>query len=1109
MRLRKLASISLCLMVAAVSLALMDVPPPALALSPGPGWSISSLARPTSFSLADDGFCQASGAAKICDTYVLTITNTGSEPALGPVTISDSLPAEVTAIRLEGMDVETGRPLSASEFGWTCSVSPQKCEYAGTVLPGDTLIVYVEVEVGLATGSALNSATVTGGGAVPVSTSKPLTTPTPIGDGLGETFGLADVGLEAHDIHGTLDQQADDHPYGVTATFHINTHIQTFFGGERRLQPSQQVKDIAVDLPLGFVGNPRAAARCTETQLIGVGAERTLCPAASRIGTALIYSEGGVGGSIARFDLISAVYNMVPEAGYPAQFGFKVFGKAVPLYASVVHSSSGYAVRVTTPGVPRALGVNGAALTFFGDPASANGDPSSSQVFFTNPGNCAADPLKTKMEADSWSEPSHWLSVESIVYPKITGCNLLQFEPETEMHAEVTQAEAPSGYEIKIKIPQNPNQFPVLATPQLKNVTMTLPAGMTISPGAGDGLTGCEATGPHGIDMPSNDPSSSERHPDEAGEGEAIGPDGMAHLVPGHCPQSSQIGTVEIATPVLESPLEGHVYVAQPQCGGTGQPGCTTADATNGNLFGIYLEAEGSGAVVKLKGSVSANPATGQLTARFLENPQLPVSEVTLHLKGGGRAPLANPRQCGEALANADLTPWSSPVTPDAIETAGFPVDWDGNGGPCPATLPFAPTLEAGATSPRAGQFGAFTLTVGRGDRQQDLRRLQVKLPMGVLGMLSKVPLCEEAQAAQGTCSEASRIGTTWVAAGSGPQPLWVQGRVYLTGPYAGAPFGLSIVVPAVAGPFNLGNVVVRSRIDAAPDTAQVTITSDPLPQLRDGLLLRIQKLNVAVDRENFTFNPTNCGAKHVEATLEAEQGASTNVSTPFAVEGCKNLPFKPSFKVSTGGHPSKALGASLDVKVTSSAGQANIGKVITSLPRQLPARLTTLQQACLAATFAQNPALCPAGSNVGTAKAVTPVLSVPLTGPAYLVSHGGAAFPDLVVILQGQGVRLDLTGSTNIAKGITTNTFAAVPDAPISSFELKLPMGRHSALAATLPAKAKGTLKGTPGGRTASSLCATKLTMPTTITGQNNARIRQSTRIAVTGCPRVKHKKH
>ena len=1074
---------SLCVAAIALSVGLGGAGH-AFAATPTPGWSISSLAQPTSFSAADNTLCQAGGGARICDTYVLTITNTGSAPALAPIAISDVLPTGLKTVGIEGHDLATGLPLSENEFGWACSAASARCEYAGPVLAGDTLVIKVDVEVVSATGSVVNSAKVEGGEAAPASTSAALTAPTRIGEET-ESFGLVDFGFEALDAYGAPDVQAGDHPHAVTTAFHLNTQIQQV-AGEPRIEPVQQAKDIAVDLPLGFVGDPRAAARCTEAELTGQSAERTLCPAASRVGTVLIYEEGGVSGTVGRFNLVSAIYNMVPDTGYPAQFGLKVLNKPVPLYANVVHTPSGYALRVVSPGVPRAIGVSGVALTFFGDPNTANGDPNATKAFFANPGNCTAGPLKTRIEADSWAEPGRWFSAESVAYPRITGCNLLQFEPTIEVNPEVTEAEGPSGYEINIKVPQSANRFPALATPELKNVTMTLPAGMTVSPGAADGLVGCEASGPHGIEMPSGG-----GYPNVAGEGEAIGPDGMAHLAPGHCPQASQIGTVRIVTPLLESPLEGHLYLAQPQCGGAGQPQCTTADATSGRLFGLYLEAEGSGVVVKLAGSMSANPATGQLTARFRETPQLPFSEVSLHIKGGARAPLANPRQCGNASSSGELTPWSTPATPDAIRSTWFPVDWDGNGGACPAGLPFAPTLAAGATNAAAGHFSPFTLTVGRGDRQQDLARLQVNMPPGLLGMLSKVALCEEPQAGQGACGPASQIGTTWVAAGSGPHPLWVSGRVYLTGSYGGSPFGLSIVVPAVAGPFNLGNVVVRSHIDVDPNTSALTITSDRLPQFLDGVPLRIQTLNVAVDRAGFIFNPTNCAGKQISATLEAEQGSSASVAAPFAVEGCKSLPFKPTFAVSTGAATSKGLGASLDVKVTSGAGQANIARVAVSLPKQLPSRLATIQHSCPAAAFASNPASCDPRSLVGIVKATTPVLPVALAGPAYLVSHGGAAFPDLVLVLQGEGVRIDLTGGINISKsGITSSTFASVPDAPIGSFELQLPRGPHSALTSN------GVM-----------LCGKTLTMPTTITGQNGAQIKQRTRIKVTGCPRVKKK--
>jgi hypothetical protein len=409
----------------------------------------------------------------------------------------------------------------------------------------------------------------------------------------------------------------------------------------------------------------------------------------------------------------------------------------------------------------------------------------------------------------------------------------------------------------------------------------------------------------------------------------------------------------------------------------------------------------------------------------------------------------------------------------------------------------FSPDFTAGTTNNEAGAFAPFSVSVSRPDGDQMVGAVSVTAPPGVAGMLPQVPLCGEPQAAQGLCPAASLIGHVTVVAGPGPFPVTVDGgQVFLTGPYRGAPFGLSIVVPAVAGPFNLGNVVVRAAVDVDPHTAQVTVVSGPLPTIVQGIPLQVRAVDVHLDRSGFVFNPTNCAPLAATGTIASAEGASAAVSSRFQAADCASLRFDPGFAVSTKGSTSKADGASLGVKITSGAGQANIAKVHVSLPGKLPSRLTTLQKACTEATFAQNPAACPAASVVGTARAVTPVLGVPLGGPAYLVSHGGAAFPDLVLVLQGEGVRLDLIGNTDIVKSVTTSTFASAPDVPVTSFELKLPEGPHSALATDLPVKAHG------------SLCGSKLLMPTTIVGQNGAETVRSVKIAVTGCrsAQIKH---
>jgi hypothetical protein len=386
--------------------------------------------------------------------------------------------------------------------------------------------------------------------------------------------------------------------------------------------------------------------------------------------------------------------------------------------------------------------------------------------------------------------------------------------------------------------------------------------------------------------------------------------------------------------------------------------------------------------------------------------------------------------------------------------------------------------------------------TITRPDGDQPLGAVSVTPPLGLLGILSQVPLCTGAQAAQVACPAASLVGHVTAVAGPGPDPVTVSGgQVFLTGPYKGAPFGLLIVVPAVAGPFDLGNVAVRATINADPHTARITIVSDPLPTILQGIPLDVRAINVSVDRPNFIFNPTSCSPLSSSATIASSEGASSTLSSRFQAADCASLAFRPRFTVSTQALTSHGSGASLKVALSMAGGQANIAKVAVKLPVQLPSRLTTLRQACVAAVFEANPASCPAGSVVGSATAVTPVLPVPVSGPAYLVSHGGEAFPDLVVVLQGDGVTLDLVGNTSITHGITASTFASVPDAPVSSFELRLPEGPHSVLGSNLPAKARG------------SLCSSKLVMPTTFTAQNGAVVTQSTRIAVTGCPKVRAK--
>ena len=919
-----------------------------------------------------------------------------------------------------------------------------------------------------------------------------------------QSFELTKASLEADAVSGGGDTLAGGHPNDVTASLEFSNVFQPPESQPEESQQAEPVENpraIVVELPAGFIGDPQATPKtCPENDLVrgfsGSEEEKTACPLESRVGVLSIDAEGRMtarGASSGEEGGPTSIYSITPQAGYPAVFAFQYAEKPVFMYATLVHTPSGYRVRVSAPGIVAALGLVGTSLTFFGDPATEDGTVGPHTAFLTNPADCSDGPLSTKIEADSWENPGRWVAKEVTTYPQITGCNLLQFEPTLEMAPSpstgegTSQADEPSAYDVDLKVPQK-SLFEESATPDLKDATATLPEGVSISPSAADGLGVCQEHGPEGIDIPES------RSGHEAGEGETIGPDGLPHMTPGHCPAASTIGTVQITTPLLPVPVTGHVFLAAPKCGGAGQPACTEASATNGELYGLYVEAEdrAAGVIVKIPGIVSANPSTGQLTGRFKENPQLPFSELQIHFHGGekGRAPLANPQSCGSFATTSTLTSWAGQERSAA--SPSFGVDWDGHGGACPATLPFVPGFEAGTINSPAGAFSPFVLSFSRNDREQDLAGLSVTLPPGLLAKIAGIPLCGEEQANAGTCGPASQLGVAGALAGPGPNPFYVSGgRVYLTTGYKNQPFGLSIVVPAVAGPFNLGNVVVRAAIEINPNTSQVTVTSDPLPQSRDGVPFRLRKVVTEINRPGFTFNPTNCSAQQITATITGAQNASAAVSSSFTATGCAGLPFGPSLTASTQGAAGpKGGGASLVVKVAQKAGEANIHKVSLTLPKALPARLTTLQKACTEAQFNTNPAGCPEASNIGTATAITPILDAPVTGPAYLVSHGGAAFPDVEFVLQGEGVKIVLDGKTDIKNGITYSKFETVPDAPISSFETTLPEGQHSALAS-------------PSG----NLCGQNLVMPTTITGQNGAVKTQNTNIAVTGCGKPKLK--
>jgi hypothetical protein len=1034
-------------------------------------------------------------------------------PVVSPVTISDSLPGGLTAtigtekhgneVGITGLDNYRKPWAHIKESNMQCSPTPTalaSCTESNRVDPGDTLRMIVPVSVGAASGSLTNVATVSGGGAASTSASAPMTITPEL-----PAYGVAQGGLLA----ASSTSQAGAHP-NVTTAFFLNTVNEKpeHLGEPERLgeyAPAGAPKDISFDAPPGLVGTSVGVPRCTMAAVI----DFSDCPRDTMVGTSttIFFLKG-------EYNTITVpVYNIAPAPGEPVAFAFDTTFFSTRLDTSVL-SDGDYGVRVTAPDLTAGAAIIANSITLWGVPAEHSGpgpdyaiqqtlqisekesfdwlsfgganveerienegttkvQGQSRVPLLSNPSQCST-PLEGALSTDSWEAQGPGVFTEaSTSMGTATGCNLLSFKPGISMSPDTLEAGAPAGYAFDLSLPQN-NEAEGLATPDVKRTSVTLPLGTVISPSAADGLGDC----------------TSEQFYGPAGERGQARP-----ATPGSCPRDSQVGTIRVKTPSLEERLTGQVYLGAPECTGVNGT-CTPRDAEDGAMIHLYAQfvSEGEdGIVVKLEGKGQINQQTGQITTVFENTPQLPFSELELTLQGGERATLANPRTCGEVHTTADLTPWSTPFTPDASPESNFDVDEN-----CFGTQ-FNPSFSFGTTSNQAGGFSPFSVSFGRGDDDGFLNGIQVRTPPGLLGMLSKVSLCGEAQANAGTCGPESQIGETTVETGPGADPFLVTGgKVFITGPYKGAPYGLSIVVPAKAGPYTLagttgnGTVVNRSAISVNPETSALTVTSDPLPTELDGIPLQLRLVNVTINRPEFIFNATSCNKMAIGGTLTDTQAASVIDSSSYQVTNCGALKFQPKFTVSTSGKTSKSKGASLDARLTyPNTGQgteADIAKVKVELPKQLPSRLTTLQKACLAQTFAANPANCPAASVIGIVKVSTPVLAQQLTGPVYFVSHGGEAFPSLTVVLQGGGVRVDLTGTTFISKaGITSTTFKTVPDVPFESFELYLPEGPYSALAAN------------------GNLCKSSLVLPNEFIAQNGAAIHEKTKVAVTGCPKAK----
>jgi hypothetical protein len=1142
-------------------LLLLVVPVSASAVSPSPGWTLNSLATPSDFAEGNVGECAQNECGNLYNVFA---TNTGSEPTDGePIVIVDTLPSGVAfegaSLTLEeGEEKLQGKGDEVDERVGACgagvSVSEVVCSYSGVVAPDGRLQMQIGVGVSEARtpqGTLLsNSAVVSGGGATATASAQSSNEV----NAAPASFDVSGFSFYKAALDGAPEAQAGGHPYELVTTIDLNNGFKEATGlgkSDEFFGSPEYPKDIVVDLPLGFAGSTLSAPECTESQLLSV----LSCPSDTVVGH-LTTEPSAVGTAVN-----GPIYNMVPEHGFPAEFGYVDVAKGAHVfYTHVVPTPEGYVLQTTAYDIPEVL-LDRIVVTFYGDPALRDAEakqqeqerallakaearkheieiehielnkelhskgeeeltfppvelenthvkleePSVQVPFFTDPTACSNGPQVAKVWIDSWQDPARiepggypvdlnepqWKKAESVT-PAVSGCNTLTFTPQIGSQPTTHEADSPSGLEFEQRLPQT-ETVGTNATPALKDTTIVFPPGMTVDPSSADGLGTCSLA--------------------------QIGWQGHAPAQPGElydftenkpeCPESSKIGTLELETPLISGKLYGEVFLA----GQNENP----FDST----FATYIVVNDptTGVVLKLAGEVKlcanagevidgrACQAAGQITATFDETPQLPFSDLKVHFFGGPRSEFATPPNCGTYTTNSELIPWSAPgsgLPPTPFDN--YVIDED-------CAIGFDPAFTGGSTNLQAGAYTTFQASFEREDDDQELAGAEVSLPPGLLANVPSVTECGEAELAAeaadaptGGCPASSQVGTVEAGAGPGPNPLFVPGKAFFTGPHNGGPYGLAVVVSANPGPFHFGNVVVRQSLRINPFTAAVTDVSDPFPTFIDprgtngqvnGIPIKLRRVDVEIGGlagKPFTFNPTNCakGTFQVGGAITSVQGASKTLATPFQVTNCATLKFAPKFAVATTAKNSKANGTSLTAKLSyPSAPQgtyADIARVKVELPKALPSRLTTLQKACTLIQFDTNPANCPSESKIGYAIVHTPILPGSLSGPAIFVSHGGEAFPTLTMVLQGDGVTVEIVGTTYISKaGVTSTTFKTVPDSPFSTFELTLPEGKYSALTAL------------------GNLCTQKLVMPSEFVAQNGAEIHIDTPVSVGGCPKVK----
>jgi len=774
-------------------------------------------------------------------------------------------------------------------------------------------------------------------------------------------------------------------------------------------------RNVRVELPPGLVGDPNllgASQQCTAAEL----ADRALgCPNGSQIGI-LEVGAYKLGGTVLR----EPIYMMRPPGGdIVARVGF--VAAIAPIYIDIkVRSEDDYGLTAEIVDAPTVVNLIRADTTLWGVPADPVHDterctpneilgfncqvspprpPGQSPApFLTNATRCGV-PLQMRVSASSWHDPDDFKTATTS-FPPFTECNRVPFGPSLTVEPTNRIAGAPTGLDMTFRLP-GPAGINTLEPSQVKDIRIDLPVGMSINPGAADGLATCSVS--------------------QVRFGERVN---------ARCPDAAKFGVAEFDVPALPRKMVGAIYIREP---------------IPGNLFRVWLVADDQGAHVKLPAQLEVDEATGQISSVVIDVPQVPVREVKLVMKSGFRAPVLNPPACGAYEASFEFVPWSG--NPSVKGKSPFVINGGCNVGG------FDPKLRAGTLDPAAGRHSPFLFTLTREDGEQNPAALNVTLPQGLSASFLGVGQCPEAAAASGECPEASRIGRVIAAAGAGSDPLWVPqpGKrptaVYLGGPYKGAPLSVIAVVPAQAGPFDLGNQVVRSAVFVDSRTAQATVRSDPLPQILQGIPIPYRVLHVAMDRPDFTLNPTGCEAKQIAAAVTSTKGAIANPTAPFAAADCASLGFKPRMKLRLRGGTKRGAHPALSATLTTRPGDANIASAVAAFPPSEFLENAHIRTVCTRAQFASD--TCPAGAIYGSTTIWTPILDEPLSGNVYLRSSENL-LPDLVLDLRGPArlpVRVEASGRTDSIRGGIRNSFDFVPDAPVTRMVLRMQGGNRGLL--------------------------------------------------------------